>query len=433
MIAQKQTRWLATFLTVATLSSVPLTGHAQVISAPTSPVVPTVSTSPVASTGLTTPSPVTPPPASAASGWASLGSYVKIDGRLFAGIYKTEPDGAYPNRGFVVPDAKLRFTFTPNKDITTVVRFAIANAMPYSSTAALNTTTNAITITPGLGIDLLYVDVNDWAGLLPGQVARVGKHVVDFGEEVWSADPEDANLITNSAAGIIDLEGGLNLRGTVPINAQHPLLYSLDVTNDNAASVTSAQTPLLTVVKLANSPQKNLYISVSGSTTGTITGATSMAVANLTAKPTGAASWSQQIGELDVRYNFGPTGFKADVGTVVTAPFQLAGAVGAFGGQANGGGNNRDGSYWFAEGRYNVTQKFYAAARVSNVGLDNGYKDKLDGSPIAVNSYERTSLGLGYSISPLVHLKGEYTINTTGGGASSPRLNQLSLGFATKF
>jgi hypothetical protein len=71
--------------------------------------------------------------------------------------------------------------------------------------------------------------------------------------------------------------------------------------------------------------------------------------------------------------------------------------------------------------------------RESKATLDNGYLDKLDGSPVAVNSYQRTSLGLGYAISPLVHIKGEYTINTTAGGASDPRLNQLSLGFATKF
>jgi hypothetical protein len=417
MIAQKPTWWLATFFALAVLALVPLTAYAQATtSTPAVEAAPPAAT-PVAPPVVPTSSATTAPLASAADGQAALGSYVKIDGRLFAGIYSTGHNGTYPNRTVTTPDAKLRFVFTPNQNISAVARFAIANATPST-------------------LDLLYVDVNNWAGALPGQTIRVGKHLVDFGEEEWAADPEDGILITNSVSAIACFDSGLNFRGTLPATASNPVYYSLEVLNDTG-NTTASQHPVATVGKLGVSPLPNLYISASYLTTGNITGASSVAVAGLGAPDGTTSSWSHQVEEVDLRYNYGPTGTKYDVSTVPTSKFQVAGALGSFTDEVNGGGKDRKGQYWYAEGLYNVTKKLYTAARYSDVGLNDGYLDKIavssESTAVAVNSYNRTGLGLGYRLSTLVHLKAEYTINNADGGATKPKLNQFAIGVATKF
>ena len=115
--------------------------------------------------------------------------------------------------------------------------------------------------------------MNDWGGLFPGQTVRIGRHLVDFGDEEWSADPEDSILITNSVSSVAGYDGGLNFRGSLPVTSAHPLLYSFEVLN-GTGNDTAAQPPLTAVAKFSGSPISNLYVSASGLTTGTITGAT---------------------------------------------------------------------------------------------------------------------------------------------------------------
>ncbi|MCX6377065.1 MAG: phosphate ABC transporter substrate-binding protein [Armatimonadetes bacterium] len=52
---------------------------------------------------------------------------------------------------------------------------------------------------------------------------------------------------------------------------------------------------------------------------------------------------------------------------------------------------------------------------------------------VPVNSYARTSIGLGYLLGELTQLKTEYTFNDASGGDSKPSLNQWALGVASKF
>ena len=88
--------------------------------------------------------PATPAPAPAPAAPATVsagikGSSLKIDGRLFLGVFATGDQGQYPNRTLAIPDAKLRFTFTPSKDITVVARININNATRTVSITSIST------------------------------------------------------------------------------------------------------------------------------------------------------------------------------------------------------------------------------------------------------------------------------------------------------
>jgi hypothetical protein len=139
---------------------------------------------------------------------ALMNTVIKIDGRMFLGIFASEDDGKYPNRTLAIPDAKLRFTFIPGKDITVVTRFNINNAKNND-------------------FDYFYLDLNNWGGLLPKHVLRAGKFKVDVGEETWTDNPVESILISNSAPAVSGYDGGINFRGLIT----EKTTYSLGLLN----------------------------------------------------------------------------------------------------------------------------------------------------------------------------------------------------------
>lgn len=367
-----------------------------------------------------TQTPTTPAPSTTSVTAASKGSLIKIDGRFFAGIFSSGVNGAYPNRAVDVPDAKIRFTFNPSKDITIVNRFS-------NNKAASG------------GFDYFYMDLNNWGGALPGHVLRIGKVKIDTGEETWTDNPEESILISNSAASVGGYDGGVNFRGTIPVGI--PASYSIGVYNSNSATfLGSATNGLATGVKIGAAPLNNLYVSASYYYSGDLikadgTVATpALKIANLQTTPAGTTAWNRSVWEADARWNYGKTGIKSTIpsgGTPFT-PFQVGVAIGAFTDNFDGA-KDRDGQYWYAEGLYNATQKLYLATRYSKVSLDDNMTAKLVDSTVAVNSYKRLSLGVGYHLTSLSDLKVEYSINKADGGATQPKLNQFAVGVATKF
>lgn len=364
--------------------------------------------------------PAAPAPPAPTVTAASKGSLIKIDGRFFAGIFSSGVNGVYPNRAIDIPDAKIRFTFNPSKDITIVNRFS--NNKGASG-----------------GFDYFYLDLNNWGGALPGHVLRIGKVKIDTGEETWTDNPAESILISNSAASVSGYDGGLNLRGAIPVGI--PASYSLGVYNSNSATfLGSASNGLATGVKIGAAPMNNLYVSASYYNSGDLikadgTVATpALKIANLQTTPAGATAWNRTVWEADARWNYGKTGIKSTIpsGAAPITPFQVAVAVGGFTDNFDSA-VDRDGQYWYAEGLYNATQKLYFATRYSQVSLNDGMTAKLVDSPVAVNSYRRLSLGAGYHLTSLSDLKVEYSINKADGGATKPKLNQIAVGIATKF
>jgi len=363
----------------------------------------------------------------AAVGWAQAptvqaaakDSLIKIDGRLFVGLFSTGDDGAYPNRALDIPDAKLRFTFIPSKDITVVTRFSNNKAVQSD-------------------FDYFYLDLNNWGGIAPGHTLRLGKQKIDVGEETWGDNPVESILITNSAAHVSGYDVGAGFLGPIPVGV--PATYTLAVLNGTGQAGTATH-GLATAEKLTISPIKNLYLSASLFQSGDLikadgsVGTPALVVANLKSAPTGVMSWDRTLWEVDARWNYGAKGIKNTIpSSPDPTPFQVAAAYGQFKDAFTGEDvTDRKGNYWYVEGLYNATDKIYLATRLSEVTLDNDAVAKLDNSPVDVNEYRRLALGAGYHLTPLTDLKVEVTKNTTSGGTREPDLDQIAVGVATKF
>ena len=368
------------------------------------------------------PAPTPAPPAAKPSDITvtdgTKGSTIKLDGRIFTDFTSTQKDGSSPRSGFDIPDAKFRVTYAPSKDITAVTR--------------MNFKTDGTDT-----FDYLYVDVNNFRGALPGQTIRVGRQKIDFGEETWTDNPEESITINNSA-GIVNGYGtGVDFRGRLD-NLEQPIFYSAAILN-GTNNVAAPNHGVALAGKAAIAPLDNLYFS--GSVyQGTGLGKTQsdLKIAGIQdmpdTSPTSTTNWKRSAWELDGRWNYGTTGVKSQIGSDPAVPYQLAAAYGQFKDDVVAGtAANRDGKYYYIEGLYNATPDVFLAARYSQVSLDNGATAKFNSSPVAVNKYNRTSLGIGYRYTPLTQIKAEYTINKAEGGASEPKINQFTVGIATKF
>lgn len=339
-------------------------------------------------------------------------SKLKIDGRIFAGLFGSGAQGTYPNWSTDIPDAKLRFTFNPTKNITIVNRLSTSSA------------------TTG-GFDYFYADFARVGG--PSNILRLGQRKIDVGQETWVDNPIENMLITTSISHVSGYGIGLATVGRFSSAANAPV-YELGFVNGPKGVTSRPSTGLPINAKIGVALLGNLFASASYFNTGRLgaADASAISVAEINTPPTGASSWQRDLWELDLRYNYGPTGIRPLIQTGKLPPVMLGATYGKFNDKATGA-SNRDGSYWFVEGLVRLAPKFFAAARYSDTDLGGSSLAKLGKSPVAVNSYKRTSIGIGYAISDLVQWKLEYAINDTSGGASKPSLNQFATGIAAKF
>lgn len=342
---------------------------------------------------------------------ASKGSKVKIDGRIFVGTFASGAQGQYPNRSTDISDAKLRFTFFPAKNITIVNR--------------LNTTG-----AKAVDFDYFYADFARTVGA--SNTLRLGQRKIDVGQETWVDNPIENMLITNSVSHVSGY--GIGLATVGRFKGPDSPLYELGFVNGPKGVTVRPSTGLPINVKIGTPFAKNLFVSASYFNSGSLGGTDSSAigVAEVSTAPTGAAKWQRSLWELDFRYNYGQSGIRSTIPTGTLPPLMLGATYGRFFDDATGA-PDRNGSYWFGESLVRLNPKLYAAARYSVTDLSTGTLAKLGKSPVAVNSYKRTSIGLGYVLTELVQLKMEYTINNTSGGASDPSLNQWAAGVAAKF
>lgn len=341
-------------------------------------------------------------------------SKVKIDGRLFAGVFTTGDQGPFPHPTLDIPDAKLRFTFSPSKDVTIVNRFS-------SNRANTN------------GFDYFYADLNNYLGAIPGHLLRVGKFKIDVGQETWVDNPVENILITNSISHVSGYDEGLNFRGPLADNA----IYSLGLMN-GSKGISPADSPPTWSAKAGVSLTPQTFVSASYIRTGNLVKANGsldqpdLNVAEIFDAPAGATNWRRSLWEVDARYGYGKEGIASVVGAPPATRWEGGATYGQFTDEATGA-LNREGTYWFVEGLYNVTCKLYLASRFSTISLNDDVTAGIGGSPVPVNSYDRLAFGVGYRFTDMTHLKAEYTHNTTSGGASEPDLSQFAIGLATKF
>jgi len=337
------------------------------------------------------------------------GEKLKIDGRVFTGIFDTGDGGGSPNWSTNISDAKLRFTFRPSSSITVVNRFSVAGA------------------TAG-DLDYLYVD---WA--LPNTTLRVGQRKVDFGQETWQDNSVENMLVSASISHVSGQATGIALVGKLGSTKTSPL-YEVGFMNGPKGVMVRPNNSLPFNAKIGAAVADNVFASVSHFNSGDLGSGdkSAVSVGEVSDAPAGATEWKRTLWELDLRYNYGTNGIRPMIPSGNPPKIMLGATYGAFADNAVGV-PDRDGQFWFVEGVYSLNDRVYAAARYSAVDLDNGILAALGKSPVAVNSYKRTSIGLGYRLTDLTHLKTEYSFNDTSGGLSQPSLNQWAVGLASKF
>ncbi len=342
---------------------------------------------------------------------ALKGSKVRIDGRIFAGIFDTGAQGPYPNWSTDVSDAKLRFTFLPAENVTVVTRLS-ANSLKNPE------------------FDYFYADFA--RALRPSNTFRLGQRKIDVGQETLADNPVENMLITNSISHVSGY--GIGLAALGRLGGPESPLYEIGFVNGPKGVLTRPSTGLPVNVKIGTPLPYNLFASASFFTTGSLGGSdlSAISVAEVNSAPTGATSWSRDLWEIDLRYNYGPSGIRSLIPTGTLPPVMLGLTYGRFDDSATGA-PGRGGSYWFAEGLVRLSPKMWAAARYSTTDLGAGQLAKLGKSPVAVNSYARTSIGLGYALTELVQWKIECTNNNTSEGTPAPSLNQWATGIAAKF
>lgn len=348
---------------------------------------------------------------------ANTETKIAVDGRMFIGIFGSQRDGHFANRSLDIPNSKIRFTFSPSPYIKVVNRFSTLRATASE-------------------FDQFYIDLKDWGGLWRGHTLRIGKHKLDIGHETWTDNPAESIVISNSVPHISGYDEGLNLRG--PLSAgKRPWTYSIELVN-GSHGFTVAAPGLTWGVKIGGLITDKTLLSFSYLRTGNLVkrdgtpNKPDFNIAEVFDPPAGATGWRRSLWEIDLRYGYGNEGIKPVVGSEADEPWQLALAYGRFHDDAEGA-SDRKGSYGFVEALFNLTPKAYLGLRFSQIQLDDGATAKLGASPVAVNKYRRYSFGLGYRLSRLTHLRTEYTVNETDGGATKPELNQFAVGMATKF
>jgi hypothetical protein len=222
-------------------------------------------------------------------------------------------------------------------------------------------------------------------------------------------------LITHSLTDFWGIDPGVELYG-----ALGKFSYAVAVQNGGASGVQDFDGDKSVAARIGFSPNKHWHFSVSGMRTGDLDAAkdyfSQLWIAN---------SWFTSIGSAST------TKFHADLVQGDISYRWNSGHVGAFGGLAHYGDNDktadnsRDLYYFSVEAQQNLTRRFYAAARFSQIFCDQGYPlvglgnyNSFAFGPPTTELW-RASLGVGWRLSEHLELKAEYAIERGKGPAGS--------------
>jgi hypothetical protein len=356
--------------------------------------------------------------------------------RMAIGYLDSGKDGSYKYGSYQMPDAKLRFNWQMDKNITIVTRMGLKNATFDS-------------------LDYFYME---YRNLFPqfieslkdstilNPTLRMGRIKVDIGEETFADNPVESVVASNSAGIVAGYDEGLQLLSSLPKETLGvPFKWSLSFFNGNTATGADNNQAKAMCLKLGANPLPELYVSASYYDSGEMGGKPAVADAEVTyagakTSPTGAKTWSRTIQEIDVRYDFQP-GKENRLNPGAPAFSDSKAFVRFAYGQFTDNGScpgvkvtNVAGSYYYLEGCYNATEKIYLAARDSFIGFN---KSTLYAplNSVNVNDYTRLSLGVGFRLTSNSQFKIENAANTEKmpKGVKAPENNQIALLFTTKF
>ena len=345
-----------------------------------------------------------------------------ISGEGGVAFFNTGSEGPFPNKEFRVDEAKLFFETPLWNDI---YFFTEVNVVTREEPDTY------------MRIGELYLDFENlgrWFNRDRWLNVRAGRFDIPFGEEYQTRDAIDNPLVSHSVSDLWGVDEGIELYGAIGKfnyvfavqNGGHPSLHDYD--GDKAI-----------VGRLCYDPEKWLHISVSGMRTGDLDvngdefsemwlgNAFIRALGN----PATTTTFHAELFEGDVQFNLPRGHFRAAGGYIHSDDNDSSGAD-----------NERDVYYYYAEGVFNITPKFYAAARFSQIFAEDGYPllgDSGHWMEYFINELStelsRLSIGVGYRPTPNFLIKTDFTYNTgeTVTGESRNHENFFGVEAAFKF
>lgn len=346
-------------------------------------------------------------------------SKLKMKSRAAVGFFDSGKSGAYPAGSFEMPDAKIQFSFQSDDINTIVMRFNLNNATAQSPL-----------------LDYFYLQSKDFLSCLKDTPfnlsSRLGRFKLGFGEETFSDNPVEGILPSNSAGRATVIDEGVELAGKVKLEkvGLNPLGWVLSVSNGTSGVGSDSSAGKAFMGKLYYAPIEPLYLSATYYDSGSLKSSDSeMSIAGLKSRPSGAGDWERKTWELDARYDLGKGRKPLNPPAFSDSKAILRLSYGEFHDYAH---TDRVGNFGFADGIYNLSKKFYTAARYSFVNLDGDATAALNS--VTANKYDRYSLGLGYRCSDNVILKLGYDWNkSSGSGVDDADDNLLSALVASQF
>lgn len=338
-----------------------------------------------------------PEPTGSRSGRAGVNfGRLNISGEGAVAIFDSQRNGVFPDAEFRVDEAKL-FVEAPVWD--DVYFFSELNLAARTSDSL------------ELNLGELYLDFEDVSKLWNVERLlnlRVGRMDVPFGEEYLYRDAIDNPLISHSLADFWGVDEGIEFYGSVGQAS-----YVIAVQNGGAAGARDFNSDKSVTARISYDPHKLVHLSLSAMRTGDLD-ATDDYVSELWF----GGGWFRSIGSPAA------TEFHANLIQGDLALNFSRGHVRASGGFARYDDNDplaenrRDFFFYSVEGVCNLTRKFYAGARFSQIFVDGGYPLPGQGdlgnyffNPFGPQAEElwRCSVGLGYRFSPQLLVKTEYS------------------------
>ncbi len=326
--------------------------------------------------------------ATAASGSGVLNyGKVHISGEGGAGLFETGSEGFAPNAEFRLDEARLFFDAQ-----------AWNNIYAYFE---LNLQTHE---EANVFLGEAYVDAEDVSQLWgrPGQLnVRIGRMYIPFGEEYLYRHSIDNPLISHSLSDLWGYDEGVEVYG-----AAGKFGYVAAVQNGGEQPARDFTADKSLAGRLSYDPNQHLHFSLSGMRTGDLTaGGDRMSAIWFGSSfffPLGSATdFHANLAEADIVWHLS------------------RGYVRAFGGYVRYNDNldnSRNIYYYTVEAVHDVTKKFYAAARFSQIIAPDGYTILGNSNPAEywpgplTDRIWRLSLGVGYRWNHNFILKGEYSL-----------------------
>lgn len=325
--------------------------------------------------------------AASGSGTFNYGK-VNISGEGGAGLFETGSEGFAPNAEFRLDEARLFFDAQAWNNIYTYFE--------------LNLETHE---NQNISLGEAYVDAEDVSQLWgrTGQLnVRIGRMYIPFGEEYLYRHSIDNALISHSLTDLWGYDEGLEVYGAVG-----KFSYVAAVQNGGEQPARDFTADKSLAGRLSYDPNQHLHFSVSGMRTGDLTASGDKMSAiwfggSFFFPLEGATLFHANLTQADITWRL-PRGY-----------------LRAWGGYIRYNDNEDNGRniyYYAVEGVHDVTKKFYAAARFSQIlAPGGGYTILGNTSPTVywpgplTDRIWRLSLGVGYRWNRNFILKGEYSL-----------------------